>query len=71
MATDTRGSPDAPRVKCPGCGTWCRFAPDNKWRPFCSERCRNLDLGAWASETYRVSGRTDAAPDTEVSGDPS
>jgi hypothetical protein len=24
------------------------------WRPFCSERCKTLDLGAWASEAYRV-----------------
>ena len=30
------------------------FGPDNKWRPFCSERCRMIDLGQWASESYRV-----------------
>jgi endogenous inhibitor of DNA gyrase (YacG/DUF329 family) len=30
------------------------FAPSNPWRPFCSERCRGADLGAWASESYRV-----------------
>ena len=30
------------------------MGPDNKWRPFCSERCRIIDLGAWASESYRV-----------------
>lgn len=26
-------------------------------RPFCSERCRNLDLAAWSSETYRVADK--------------
>jgi endogenous inhibitor of DNA gyrase (YacG/DUF329 family) len=30
------------------------FSPENRWRPFCSERCRGMDLGAWASEDYRV-----------------
>jgi endogenous inhibitor of DNA gyrase (YacG/DUF329 family) len=30
------------------------FTPDNKWRPFCSERCKMIDLGAWATESYRV-----------------
>jgi len=31
-----------------------RFSPDNAWRPFCSERCRLIDLGNWAAENYRV-----------------
>jgi endogenous inhibitor of DNA gyrase (YacG/DUF329 family) len=30
------------------------FSPENKWRPFCSERCRMIDLGKWAAEDYRV-----------------
>ncbi len=30
------------------------FGPENKWRPFCSERCKTLDLGDWAAERYRV-----------------
>jgi hypothetical protein len=30
------------------------FAPQNKWRPFCSERCKMIDLGAWATESYRI-----------------
>ena len=45
----------APRiVRCPTCGGPSVFAPDNLFRPFCSERCRNIDFGAWASESYRV-----------------
>jgi len=45
----------APRtVACPRCGTSAPFAPENPWRPFCSERCKLIDLGAWASESYRV-----------------
>ena len=34
------------------------FAPANRWRPFCGERCANIDLGAWASEAYRVEAPT-------------
>ena len=51
----------APReVACPACGKLAPFAPSNRWRPFCSERCRMVDLGAWASESYRVPGKPDA-----------
>lgn len=41
-------------VRCPTCGGDSVFAPSNLWRPFCSERCRQIDLGAWASESFTV-----------------
>jgi len=41
-------------VACPRCGTVAPFAAANKWRPFCGERCRLIDLGNWAAENYRV-----------------
>lgn len=41
-------------VPCPTCRQPAPFSPDNRWRPFCSARCRGVDLGAWASEDYRV-----------------
>ncbi len=48
---------DPPRiVLCPQCRTRVKWTPANPWRPFCSERCRTIDLGAWASETYRIEG---------------
>ncbi|MCC2640143.1 MAG: yacG [Nitrospira sp.] len=31
---------------------------DNPWRPFCSEQCQIIDLGAWAGEKYRVKGQS-------------
>jgi endogenous inhibitor of DNA gyrase (YacG/DUF329 family) len=49
-------------VPCPNCGAQAPYAPDNPWRPFCSERCKLIDLGAWASERYRV---PDASPPEE------
>jgi endogenous inhibitor of DNA gyrase (YacG/DUF329 family) len=44
----------ARQVACPGCGAPAEYSPANPWRPFCSERCRLVDLGAWASESYRI-----------------
>ena len=43
------------------------YAPQNAYRPFCSERCKQLDLGAWASESFRVPA--EAPPDDAVFGD--
>ncbi|HZN86902.1 MAG TPA: DNA gyrase inhibitor YacG [Burkholderiales bacterium] len=48
-------------VPCPRCGAAAAFSHDNKWRPFCSERCRLIDLGKWASEDYRVPTKEEAA----------
>jgi endogenous inhibitor of DNA gyrase (YacG/DUF329 family) len=52
------------QVPCPRCGQPTLFAPQNKWRPFCSERCKLIDLGDWASERYRVAAE-DKAPDSD------
>lgn len=41
------------------------FSADNAWRPFCSERCRLIDLGNWATENYRVP-ETGAKPPDET-----
>ncbi len=41
------------KIKCPHCGnvtTW----EDNKYRPYCSERCKLYDLGAWADEKFKI-----------------
>jgi endogenous inhibitor of DNA gyrase (YacG/DUF329 family) len=41
-------------VACPQCGRPVEWAATSRFRPFCSARCRTIDLGAWASESYRV-----------------
>lgn len=41
-------------VTCPTCGKNAPFEVSNKFRPFCSERCKLIDLGQWATESYRV-----------------
>lgn len=43
-------------ITCPTCnkkGTWTE---DNSFKPFCSHRCKLIDLGAWASEEHRIPG---------------
>jgi len=59
--------PEARLVACPRCGAQAPFSPDNPWRPFCSERCKLIDLGAWASESYRV---PDVTPPEPQQGEP-
>jgi endogenous inhibitor of DNA gyrase (YacG/DUF329 family) len=44
----------APIVACPHCGKEYQWDTGNRFRPFCSERCKMIDLGKWASEEYRV-----------------
>jgi endogenous inhibitor of DNA gyrase (YacG/DUF329 family) len=41
-------------VTCPTCQQPAAWSPENRWRPFCSERCKLIDRGQWATETYRV-----------------
>lgn len=45
------------RVACPACGKPAQFSSANPSRPFCCERCRLLDLGAWANESYRIAAK--------------
>lgn len=51
-----------PLVNCPQCGKAVEWDPANRWRPFCSERCRLIDLGKWATGDYRVPDNGAAPP---------
>jgi endogenous inhibitor of DNA gyrase (YacG/DUF329 family) len=53
--------PDRLTVECPTCSRPAEYSPRNRWRPFCSERCRGVDLGAWASERFRIASQPDPA----------
>ena len=43
-----------PIVNCPQCGKSAVWDNSNPFRPFCSERCKLIDLGQWATESYRI-----------------
>ncbi|MGV3741221.1 MAG: DNA gyrase inhibitor YacG [Burkholderiaceae bacterium] len=43
-------------VDCPTCGKKVEWSDKNPFRPFCSQRCKQIDLGAWAEEKYVIPG---------------
>lgn len=56
------------KIHCPICKkvtTW----EENPWRPFCSERCKLIDLGKWAAEEYRIKGERAEEKESERKGD--
>jgi endogenous inhibitor of DNA gyrase (YacG/DUF329 family) len=42
------------KVHCPQCHASILWSVDNPYRPFCSERCKLIDLGQWATGAYRI-----------------
>jgi len=48
------------QVKCPSCGKVLEWDRVNRWRPFCSERCKLVDLGAWFSQEHAIPGEPGA-----------
>ncbi len=44
------------KSKCPTCKNTTNLKENNRWRPFCSERCKLLDLGAWIDGSHRIPG---------------
>lgn len=68
MKTANKTDPEPAKVVlCPTCGGASVYAPSNAFRPFCSERCKNIDLGAWASENFRMP--SDVPPEDQITGD--
>lgn len=47
----------ATEVPCPTCKKRTPYSTKNPYRPFCSERCKLIDLGEWASEGHRIAGK--------------
>lgn len=56
-------------VQCPTCRTEVVWSAASPFRPFCSERCKNVDLGAWASERYAISGAHDGQETSAIDDD--
>ena len=69
------------KVNCPHCKKQVRWHDSEQYRPFCSERCQQIDLGSWANEEYSIPVTTNEqwsesdshpplANDTENGNDP-
>lgn len=59
-------------IPCPHCKKLVEYTVKNPYRPFCSERCKLIDLGQWLIESYRIPSSDDQTDDmTEHGGNDS
>lgn len=58
MSETSSGTVKQVMVRCPSCSDMVPYRVDNPYRPFCSKGCKAIDLGAWASEQFRVEVKT-------------
>ena len=58
----------ATRVRCPTCRKSIEWTSSNAFRPFCSKRCRLIDLGEWFNESHRIAGDAASAPADDADG---
>jgi len=65
MSPEPRAAGKPLQVRCPSCSKLTEYSAANPYRPFCSERCQSVDLGAWASERYRVEAPAERGEDAE------
>ena len=67
MPETERTAAAAPRiVNCPACGKAIEWVAENRYRPFCSARCKGVVLGAWASDQYRIAAKEEPKPDPDA-----
>ena len=57
-------------VRCPTCGRNVEWNESSPWRPFCSERCKLIDLGAWAAEQRAIPGNAAETEDKPKDEEP-
>ncbi len=74
-ASSAAGFKRSPTVSCPNCGESVIWNEDAAYRPFCSRRCRLIDLGDWLDERNTIPGEPawldpDAELDADGSRDP-
>ena len=66
MTRSEKSRGNAAAASCPQCGQPASLTPSNRWRPFCSERCKLVDLGGWFDGRNRIP--TQDPPDGEDLG---
>ena len=58
------------KLQCPSCGKDIYWSDDYPHRPFCSQRCKLIDLGEWASESHRSPGAPLVMDELDEDGNP-
>ena len=66
--SNTSRKPKSTMVNCPTCLKPVAWSDESEWKPFCSERCKLIDLGAWADENYVIGGETVMPENIEEQG---
>ncbi|AVJ55140.1 DNA gyrase inhibitor YacG [Idiomarina sp. OT37-5b] len=56
-------------VPCPTCQTTVEWSDKSPFKPFCSERCKLIDLGEWANEEKAIPGEPAVIPDQQPGND--
>lgn len=51
-----QSNPETIKLRCPTCKASIYWSDAFPFRPFCSERCKLIDLGEWASENHKIPG---------------
>lgn len=54
------------KVACPNCQKEIIWDNDNPFRPFCSERCKLIDFGAWVNERHVIAGEPQEISDNDL-----
>ena len=54
MTSTAQAGQKTKQVACPTCKKLATYDTNNPFRPFCSQRCKMIDLGDWANENYRI-----------------
>ena len=57
------------KIRCPTCGRPVAWTPQSPFRPFCSERCKLIDLGEWLTDGYRIPDPGDSPSDDPPSAE--
>lgn len=53
------------QIKCPQCGRLTVYSIENPSRPFCSDRCKLIDLGQWADQSYKIPSNTESVENSD------
>lgn len=53
-------------VNCPQCNKLVTWEEESLWKPFCSQRCKMIDLGDWAAENHRIAGSPTNTQDPDI-----
>ena len=56
-------------VSCPTCNKTVTWSNTEQWKPFCSERCKLIDLGDWANESHKIAGELAPQNDSDFNPD--